>query len=188
LQWVTRDHVHLDRVAAPWLILRFIDPRAEFLFVQAGGDPTTFPAAAVPFGLPNVTLSSHDAAGSTFRKIMDKYAVATPALVLLAAIIEDAIAHFLRQKRDGGADINKLSHPESIGLIALSEGMMYECASDTDCIERSLPIYDALYAYCQAALVAVNRPELAKMPPYLAMPIVKPLLVASPFRSAERRP
>ncbi len=182
MRWLTRDHVHLDRVAASWLIRRFIDAAAEFEFVPAGTDITTLASDAIAFGLPGVKLSAHDASGSSFRKIMREYQLATPALELLAALIEDAIAHFLREKRDGGADIGLLSHPEAVGLIAVSEGMMYDCAGDLDIIEKGLVLYDALYAFCQARILGSRDPSLAALPPFLALPKIKPALTPPPLR------
>lgn len=79
MRWVTRDRVHLDRVAAPWLIRRFIDPDADFVLLPSDslGD---LPDDATPFGLPGVELSSHDENGSTFRKILDIYGLEDAAL------------------------------------------------------------------------------------------------------------
>ena len=69
MKWVTRDFVHLYRVASPWLIQRFVDPEAQFVFVPLGQEDTR-PSDAIPFGLPGVELSSHDEHGTTFEKII----------------------------------------------------------------------------------------------------------------------
>lgn len=175
MKWVTRDHVHLDRVAAPWLIRRFVDADAQFLFVPTGGDQI-IPPDAIGFGIPGGRFPPHDAEGSTFRKIMVAHDLIDPALVILAEVIEDAIAHFLREKRDGGADPKPLRHQEAIGLIALSEGMQYATSDDQANLTESLIIYDALYAMCRARLLEKERPELKGKMPSEVIDILKPLI------------
>ena len=87
MKWVTRDHVHMDRVAASWLIRRFIDRgEAEFSLFPSGRIP--LPQGEIPFGVPGVELGIHDEAGSTFRKILTKHKLDDPALGMLADIIE----------------------------------------------------------------------------------------------------
>jgi hypothetical protein len=164
MRWVTRDHLHMDRVASPWLIRRFIDREAEFSFVPFG-DEGVPPADAIAFGIPGVELGSHDANGSTFRKLMRKYGLADAALEMLAGIIESGIVHVFSQIDHGHTDVAALKFPEGIGLDALSQGMMYAAAGDADNIERSLIIYDALYAFCRAKLLVASRPDLARLPP-----------------------
>jgi len=144
---VTRERVHLDRVAAPWLIRRFIDSEAEFLFICVDA-AQELPASAVPFGLPGVELSSHDAHGSTFRKIIGKYKLNDPALDLLTAIVEDGIDWFLAGHRGQHRNAGALRHPEAIGIEAISRGMMLAASDDSENIRFSEPIYDALYAWC----------------------------------------
>jgi hypothetical protein len=163
MKWVTRDHVHMDRVACPWLIRRFVDPQAEFVFVAFGKD-AALPAGAIPFGLPNLAeLGAHDDAGSTFRKILVKYEISDPALFLLAEIIESGIAHVFRELGID-KDTSPLKHPAGIGLDAISQGMMYLCDGDLDDIARSAVIYDALYLTCRARLLEEAQPELARLP------------------------
>jgi hypothetical protein len=161
MKWVTRDHVHMDRVASPWLIRRFVDPAAEFTFVPFGSE-TPAPAGAIPFALPGAELGPHDESGSTFRKILRKYGIEDPALEMLAAVIESGIVHVFSQIDHGHTDVAALKFPEGIGLDALSQGMMYICDSDSDDIERSMTIYDALYAFCRAKLLEAEKPELMK--------------------------
>ncbi len=161
MKWVTRDHVHLDRVASPWLIKRFIDRDAEFLFIPAG---SPVPGGAVPFGLPGVELSSHDASGSTFRKLLRKYALADAALDMIADMIDSGIAHFFAKNPNLGAHQGAIKMQEGVGLEALSWGMIFFAESDRDNIEKSEVIYDALYKACRATLVERENPSLAKMP------------------------
>jgi hypothetical protein len=154
----------MDRVASPWLIRRFIDAAAEFSFVPFGNEGIP-PPDAIPFGIPGVELGSHDANGSTFRKLMRKYRLDDAALEMLAGIIESGIVHVFSQIDHGATDVAALKFPEGIGLDALSQGMMYASSGDAENIERSLVIYDALYAFCRAKLIERERPDLAKLPP-----------------------
>ena len=84
MKWVTTEHVHLDRVACPWLIVRFIDPEAEFLFV-ARDKQDQLPDGAIPVAISGTELGPHDADGTTFDKILKKYNLNDPALVSTAA-------------------------------------------------------------------------------------------------------
>lgn len=163
MKWVTREHVHMDRVAAPWLIKRFVDPQAEFAFV-AGGKDVPLPEGAIPFGLPGVELGAHDASGSTFRKILRKYRIDDPALDLLAGIIESGIVHVLSQIERGATDVAALKQPEGIGLDALSRGMMFLTAGDQENIDKSAMLYDALYAYCRGQVLEKTDADIAALP------------------------
>lgn len=169
MKWITRDHVHMDRVASPWLIRRFIDAEAEFLFVPlakalgASLDPSIeLPADAIPFALPGAEIGPHDANGSTFRKLMEKYALTDPALVLMARIVESGVEHVFHH-HEPGYSVARLSSPEGVGLDALSIGMMYVSADDLDNLGRSSVIYDALYDFCNARVLEAERPELARL-------------------------
>lgn len=163
MKWVTRDHVHMDRVACPWLIKRFVDPDAEFGFVPFGSDVPA-PEGTIAFALPGAELGPHDADGSTFRKILRKYEIDDPALDMLAAIVESGITHVFSQIRHGTTDVAALPHPEGIGLDAFSQGMMHICDGDIDDIDRSMVVYDALYAYCRGKLLEASRPDLRDLP------------------------
>ena len=115
MKWITREKVKVDRVACPWLIRKFIDPQAEFVFVPADRVMETAEyQGAVPFDVPNVELGHHGKECS-FDAIVKKYGLGTDAaLVLLAKIVN-------------GADTdNKLWHqPESAGLNAVAEGFRH---------------------------------------------------------------
>ncbi|MEQ8698065.1 MAG: chromate resistance protein [Bauldia litoralis] len=161
--WVTRDHVHMDRVACPWLIKRFVDAEAQFDFVRFGSEEQA-PEGTIPFAIPGAELGPHDADGSTFRKILRKYGIDDPALEMLAAIIESGITHVFSQIKHGTTDVAALPHPEGIGLDAISQGMMHLCDGDLDDIERSLVVYDALYAYCRGKLLEASRADLRELP------------------------
>lgn len=182
MKWVTRDFVHIDRVAAPWLIRRFIDLEATFVFLPSGGS-ASLPEDAIPFGLPDVELAAHDESGSTFRKILQKYELNSPALLSLAEMVEDAIRYYLNEKLRGGGDIARLACPEAVGLVAFSEGMLYAASSDQENIDLSMPLYDALYDFCQIKLIEAHFPDDAKGPPYKVVPVLKPRLQRPPNAS-----
>jgi len=140
MKWITREHVKVDRVACPWLIRRFVDPEAEFLFVP--GDLVMSVAereGATPFDVPDVELGHHGKECAFDAVIKKNGLERDPALVLLARIVN-------------GADTdNSLWHqPESPGLQAVAEGFRHLGLRDDHEVNRAQWIvYDALYAYCQ---------------------------------------
>jgi len=140
MKWITRERVKVDRVACPWLIKKFVDPEAEFLFVPADQvTQTAGEVGAIPYDVPNVELGHHGKECS-FDAIVKKYGLATnSALVLLAKIVN-------------GADTdNTLWHqPESAGLNAIAEGFRsLGFKNDQEILAAEGIVYDALYAYCQ---------------------------------------
>ncbi|HEX7124415.1 MAG TPA: chromate resistance protein ChrB domain-containing protein [Thermodesulfobacteriota bacterium] len=139
MKWVTRMRPKVDRVACPWLIRRFVDPEAEFLYVPP--DEVTAVAAregAIPFDVPGVELGHHGDRCS-FDAIIEKYALTEPALERLAQIV-----------RGADTDARHLA-PEAAGLEAIAEGFRLVYQDDHELLERELTVYDALYAYCRAA-------------------------------------
>ncbi len=146
MKWVTRDFVHLDRVASPWLIRRFIDKDAVFVFVPWGAEEGR-PLDAIPFALPGAEIGPHDHEGTTFNKLLKKYGLADPALHSIARVIAAGVHYVLDGYRPGPEDqVGQIA----VGLLAVSEGTMLVNIDDAMIIERSLPIYDALYAYFKA--------------------------------------
>jgi hypothetical protein len=147
--WITRERVKVDRVACPWLVKKFVDPEAEFLFVPA--DRVLEVAErewAIPFDVPGVELGHHGKECS-FDAIVKKFKLNTnPALVLLAKIVN-------------GADTdNTLWHqPESAGLNAVAEGFRHLGLADDHAINAAeWVVYDTLYAYCQE-MVRQGKPD-----------------------------
>jgi hypothetical protein len=142
MKWVTRARPKVDRVACPWLILRFVDPAAEFLYVPP--EEVMIVArreGATPFDVPGVELGHHGAECS-FDAIIGKYRLDAPALHALARIVR-------------GADTNQRDlTPESRGLEAIAEGFRLVYADDHALLRAELPVYDALYAACVARLGA----------------------------------
>ena len=140
MKWVTRENVKVDRVACPWLIRKFVDPQAEFLFVAADRVMAVAEReGAAPYDVPDVELGHHGKECS-FDAILKKYALTSdPALVLLARIVNGA-----------DTDNSLWNQPESAGLNAVAEG--FRRLGYKDDIELNAAewiVYDALYAYCQ---------------------------------------
>jgi hypothetical protein len=136
VKWVTRERPKVDRVACPWLIRRFVDSEAEFLYVP--GDQVMVVAErerATPFDVPGVQLGHHGEECS-FDAIIRKYDLADPALRQLALIV-----------RGADTDAKDLT-PESRGLEAIAEGFRLIYQDDQEQLAHELPVYDALYAYC----------------------------------------
>jgi hypothetical protein len=139
MKWITREHVHVDRVACPWLIRRFVDPEAEFLFVPAAEVMKTAEReGATPFDVPGVELGHHGPECS-FDAIVKRHGLGSdPALVLLARIVN-------------GADTDNAlwNQPESAGLKAIAEGFRGLGYADDHALNAAeWIVYDALYAYC----------------------------------------
>lgn len=148
MKWVTREHVHVDRVACPWLIRRFVDPQAEFLFVPSEEVlPLAEKEGATPFDVKGVELGHHGKECS-FDAIVKKYGLtADPALVLLARIVNGA-----------DTDNSLWSQPESTGLRAVAVGFRgLGFKDDHEVLAAESIVYDALYSYCQQ-MVAQGRP------------------------------
>jgi hypothetical protein len=139
MKWVTRERVKVDRVACPWLIRKFIDREAEFLFVPAEKvREVAQRTGAIPYDVPDVEFGHHGKECS-FDALVKKYQLdQDPAIVLLAKIVN-------------GADTdNTLWHqPESAGLNAIAEGFRHlGYKDDHEMIAAESVVYDALYAYC----------------------------------------
>jgi protein-tyrosine-phosphatase len=146
MKWITRERARVDRIACPWLISRFVDPKPEFLFVPA---KEVLMAAtrenAIPYDIPNVELGHHGPLCS-FDAFIDRYELADPALAALARIVR-------------GADTDDRSlTPESSGLYAAATGFQAISRDDFDNMARQFPMYDALYAYCRTQTAAVPAP------------------------------
>jgi hypothetical protein len=143
VKWITRERMKVDRVACPWLLKKFVDPEAEFLFVP--GDKVLEIAEsemAIPFDVPRVELGHHEGKRS-FEAVIEKYSINDPAIHLLAKIVH-------------GADVseNLYSRPEAAGLKAIAEGFRYlGFKDDHEILEKEFIVYDALYAYCQRKIV-----------------------------------
>jgi len=138
MKWITRSHVHVDRVACPWLITRFVDNEAEFLFVPKNQvSKVVSEAGAIPFDAPNVELGHHEGRCS-FESIMLKYDLKDPGLARLAKIVHAA---------DVAGDID--TDPIGRGLEAIASGYSLRYPDDEENLARQFELYDALYAWCR---------------------------------------
>ncbi|MBI5962867.1 MAG: chromate resistance protein [Chloroflexi bacterium] len=138
MKWITRSHVHVDRVACPWLITRFIDSEAEFLFVPANQiEKAAKETGAIPYDTPGVELGHVDGRCS-FESIIVKYGLKEPGLLRLAKIVHAA---------DVAEDID--TDPIARGLEAIASGYSLRFPEDLENIENQFEVYDALYAWCR---------------------------------------
>jgi hypothetical protein len=141
MKWITRSNVKVDRVACPWLLRRFVDRSAEFLFVE---EAQLLEAAAreqaTPFDAPRLTAVklNHRGERCSFEAILEDYQLQDPALARLALIVR-------------AADVKEQEQaaPEGLGLRAIAEGFAALDISDEERLARQFPVYDALYRYAQ---------------------------------------
>lgn len=138
-RWITRERPKIDRIACPWLVRRFIDARAVFLFVPAGEvKAKAGELDAIAFDVPGVTFS-HVGEKCSFDAFIEAYELDDPALDRLALIVR-------------GADTSRLDlAPECAGLLAVSLGISARAATDEAALEMGFPVYDALYAWARDA-------------------------------------
>ena len=140
MKWVTRANPRVDRIACQWQIRKFVDPKAEFLYV-AGAEVMAVAErdGAIPYDVPHVELG-HVGAECSFDAIIRRYKLEDPALQRMALIVR-------------GADTaDKDLTPESRGLEAIAAGFQAVYADDHEQLSAELPVYDAIYAYCQQRL------------------------------------
>lgn len=139
MKWVTRERPKIDRIACPWLIRRFVDPDAEFLFVPSAQVREVARAApATPFDVPGVELT-HVGEQCSFDAFLRKFAIVQPGLDALAVIVR-------------AADTDRLDlAPQAAGLLAISLGLGEQYQDDQALLAQGMIIYDALYAWCRMA-------------------------------------
>jgi hypothetical protein len=145
MKWITRSHVHVDRVACPWLIKRFIDSDAEFIFAtKASVKEIAKEQDAIPFNVEGVELG-HKAGHCSFISILDKYNVSDPVLRELGEIVN-------------AADTDQLDkNPYAPGLEALASGFSLMYPDDFENLERQFCVYDALYDFLKFKIASDNR-------------------------------
>jgi hypothetical protein len=137
MKWVTRSHLDVGRVACCWLITRFVDSDAEFLFApQSQVDSVTEELGAIMFDVPAAELTSRGGRCS-FEVMVGYFGLADDALLRLARVIHGAALD------DGHAD------PAAPGLRAIAEGYSLRFPDDCENVDRQLEVYDALYGWCQ---------------------------------------
>lgn len=143
MKWITRERVKVDRVACPWLITKFVDQQAEFLFAPAEQVMAIAEReSAIPFDVAGVELGHHDGK-CTFEAIIEKYEIADPAIQLLARIVH-------------GADVSNdlYGEAQAPGLKAIAEGFQsLGLKDDHEVLKKEFIVYDAMYAYCRRRLL-----------------------------------
>lgn len=139
MKWITRERPKIDRIACPWLVARFVDPGAEFLFVPAARVRAVVQeTGAIPYDVPDVELS-HVGELCSFDAFLKKYRLDDPALHDLAVIVR-------------GADTGRPDlAPESPGLLALSLGLSALYVDDHEMLRHGMTMYDAFYAWAKRA-------------------------------------
>jgi hypothetical protein len=137
MKWITRSHVHVDRVACPWLITRFIDSDAEFLFVaKSKVVEMAAKSGAIPFDTPGADLH-HRNDLCTFDVIIEEYEITDKALLRMAKIIN-------------AADTGRLdADPLAAGFEAIAVGYSLRYPDDLENIDKQFEVYDALYGWCR---------------------------------------
>ena len=142
MKWVTRERPKIDRIACPWLVARFIDAEAEFLYVPAADVlRVAVQTGATPYDVPGVEMG-HVGELCSFDAFLAKHGLTDPALVRLATIVR-------------GADTDRLDlAPQSAGLLAISLGLSRCHADDHAMLAHGMVLYDALYAWCQTEVKA----------------------------------
>lgn len=152
MKWVTRQYVHVDRTACPWLIKRFVDSKAEFVFVPVEKiEETVKEEEAIPYDAPGAELGHHGDKCS-FDAIIEKYRIKDPALLELANIVR-------------AADTGKLeAYAEAAGLEAVMTGITALAEDDHESVEKASIVYDALYANIKMKLMREKyKSEIGKM-------------------------
>ena len=142
MKWITRERPKIDRIACPWLVARFIDAEAEFLYVPAADVlRVAVQTGATPYDVPGVEMG-HVGELCSFDAFLAKHGLTDPALVRLATIVR-------------GADTDRLDlAPQSAGLLAISLGLSRCHADDHAMLAHGMVLYDALYAWCQTEVKA----------------------------------
>jgi hypothetical protein len=143
VRWATRRGPHVDRTACAWLICRFIDPQAQFVFVR---DPDEVPADATPFDMRGVELSHHEG-DCTFETILRRYELDDPVLWQIAQLVHEA-----------DLEDERYDAPEAIGLDVIVRGLSM-VRDDHDVLDLSAPLYDGLYEYFKRSMLLGREPE-----------------------------
>jgi hypothetical protein len=142
VRWATRAGVHIDRAACAWLIRRFLDPRAQFVFVS---DPAEVPAAATAFDIRGADLSHHGA-DCSFETILRRHDLADPVLWRIAEVVHEA-----------DLDDQRYDAPEAPGFDVALRGLSMICA-DHRILELTGPLFDGLYEYYRRAMMLGREP------------------------------
>jgi hypothetical protein len=143
MRWATRRHCHVDRAACAWLVRRFVDANAEFVFV---GDPDEVPSDSTPFDMQGVELGHHDG-DCSFEAFLRRYELDDPVLWEIAKIVHEA-----------DLDDELYDAPEAPGLDVLLRGLSLT-HEDDELLTLSAPLFDGLYEFKRRALLLGREPS-----------------------------
>ncbi|WP_055475583.1 chromate resistance protein ChrB domain-containing protein [Gordonia sp. HS-NH1] len=143
MRWATRAGVHIDRAACAWLIRRYVDPAAEFVFVT---DPTEIPSDATPFDMRGVELGHHDG-DCTFETILRRHDLSDPVLWAIAEIVHEA-----------DIEDDRYDAPEAPGLDVVLRGLSLS-GDDTRTLQVADAIFDGLYEYYRQRTLTGREPS-----------------------------
>ena len=150
MKWVTRSFPHVDRTASAWLIKRFIDPEAEFIFINWPEEP--IPEDATPFDIKGVELGHHDNK-CTFETIIEKYNISDPIVHEIARLVH---------AMDIEGELEK--SPEAKGIKMIISGLRFAAKDDMEALNIGFKIWDALYAYFKSReVIEKYSEEMSKM-------------------------
>ena len=184
MRWATLSHLHLDRVAACWLIRRFVDPDAQFTFVEWGLDGrrpgpellASVPAGDTAVGIPGARLGLQDENGTGFAKVLRAYELTDPALWGMERIVAAGVRHALRTPASDGETEEERTLGAAMDMLGAAYGVAFD---DAEHLEHALPLYDALYTHCRTRQLpdaflaaAPSLPPLRT--PYLRAALAKP--------------
>ena len=178
MKWVTRWHVHVDRVASPWLISKFVDKDAQFVFVPWPGSLPS-PDMGMPFDFPSsdFELGHHDGK-CTFEAIIEKYEIEDPWVREIAKIVHAA---------DVASDLDMA--PEAHGVEAIAAGSMYLVEDDYEALEKGFYVYDALYTYVQVKSIREgHKDELSELDRSERFAFIKARVKKPPETKVKRSP
>ncbi len=138
MKWITRERPKIDRIACPWLIKKFIDPKAEFFYVPSTEVLKMAQSEqAIPYDVPGVELT-HEGPLCSFDAFIKKYSLKDPALIRLAEIVRAADTDTLEKSS------------QAPGLLAITLGLSQNIKNDHEMLAIGMTIYEALYSWCQS--------------------------------------
>jgi hypothetical protein len=149
MRWVTRKFVHVDRTASAWLIKRFIDKEAEFVFIEYPREEPK-PEHGIPFDIPGVELGHHDGK-CTFEVLVEKYGIGDPVVHEIAKIVHAA---------DIEGEMSKA--PEAQGIKAVFTGLRLVAKDDYEALEVGFKIWDSIYVYILVRKIQEEKHEALK--------------------------
>jgi hypothetical protein len=182
--WVTLAQIHLDRAASPWLIRRYVDPEAEFQFLQWGLDgklpepgSLEIPADATPFAIPGVRLGLHDADGTCFCKILRAYSLDEPELWAMERIIAAGVRQTFGKEPAPDETPEETMLGGALNLIGAGFGLAFD---DDEHLTAALALYDGVLAHCRMRLLPTDVKQAAPFLPPQKIPYLRQALAAQP--------